>query len=94
VRLPGNATTVPTEKVAGQLPSIQALAIQSQNKAKAAANQKRAARLTSRATANPNKKLHRRGGEGGINIAKASVSVGEEIAKLPNQVYDAIKRSV
>ena len=42
----------------------------------------------------PPKKLHRKVGKGGLNIAKAAVSVGEEITKLPNQVYDAIKRSV
>jgi hypothetical protein len=33
-------------------------------------------------------------GKGGLNIAKAGVSVGEEITKLPTQVYDALKRSL
>ena len=48
VRLPGNATTVPTTKAAGTLPSIQALAIQSQNKAKVAAAEKLAAKVAAR----------------------------------------------
>ena len=94
MRLPGNATTVPTAKAAGTLPSIQALASQSQNKAKVAAAAKQNARIAAKATTKPPKKLHRKVGTGGLNIAKASLSVGEEITKLPNQVYEAIKRSI
>jgi CARDB len=94
VRLPGSATTVPTGKAPGTLPSIGALAVQSQNKAKVAAAQKLAAKAAARDATLPPKKLRRKVGKGGLNIAKASVSVGEEIAKLPTQVYDAIKRSI
>jgi CARDB len=94
LRLPGNATTVPTTPAAGMLPSIQALATQSQNKAKVAAAEKQAARVAARNATKPVKKLHRKAGKGGLNIAKASVSVAEEISKLPNQVIDAIKRSI
>ena len=96
VRLPGNATTVPTNNAPGTLPSIQALAIRSQNQAKAAATKSRDARIAARNATKPKttKKLHRKAGQGDLNIAKASVSVGEEITKLPTQVYDAIKRSV
>ena len=94
VRLPGNVTTVPTTQAAGTLPTIQQLAIKSQNKAKVAAAQKLAAKVAARDATRPPKKLHRKVGKGGLNIAKASVSVGEEITKLPTQVYDAIKRSI
>ncbi len=94
VRLPGNATTVPTTKAAGTLPSIQALAVQSQNKAKVAAAERQDARIAANAATKPPKKLHRKAGKGGLNIAKATVSVGEELTKLPTQVFDAIKRSV
>jgi hypothetical protein len=94
VRLPGNATTVPTTQAAGTLPTIQQLAIKSQNKAKVAAAEKVAAKVAARAATKPAKKLHRKVGKGGLNIAKSSLSVGEEITKLPTQVYDAIKRSI
>ena len=96
VRLPGNATTVPTAKAPGTLPSIQTLATASQNKAKAAATQELKAKIAARNATKPKpaKKLHRKVGQGGLNIAKASLSVGEEITKLPNQVFDAIKRSI
>jgi hypothetical protein len=95
VRLPGNATTVPTTKAAGTLPTIQELATRSENQAKAAAAKKKsAAQAATRATANSNTKLHRKVGKGGLNITKASINVGKEITKLPTQVFDAIKRSI
>jgi CARDB len=94
VRIPGNATTVPTTQAAGTLPTIQQLATRSENKAKVAAAEKLAAKVAARDATKPPKKLHRKVGKGGLNIAKASVSVGEEITKLPTQVYDAIKRSI
>jgi CARDB len=94
VRLPGNATTVPTTQAAGTLPTIQELATQSENKAKVAAAERLAARVAARNATKPAKKLHRKVGQGGLNVAKAAVSVGSEITKLPNQIYDAIKRSI
>jgi hypothetical protein len=94
VRLPGNATTVPTTQAAGTLPTIQQLATKSANKAKVASAEKVAAKVAARIASKPPKKLHRKVGKGGLNVAKASVSVGEEITKLPTQVYDAIKRSI
>jgi ribosomal protein L31E len=94
VRLPGNATTVPTTKAAGTLPTIQQLATKSENKAKVAAAEKLAAKVAARTATKPPKKLHRKIGKGGLNIAKSSLSVGEEITKLPSQVYNAIKRSI
>jgi CARDB len=98
VRLPGNATTVPTSQVPGALPSIAQLAEKSQNAAKSARAAAQAARLQAKLAAKeasrPPRKLHRRAGKGGLNIAKASLSVGTEITKLPTQVFDALKRSL
>ena len=94
VRLPGNATTVPTTQAPGKLPTIQQLNTRSANKAKVASAEKVAAKVAARVASKPPKKLHRKVGKGGLNVAKASVNVGEEITKLPNQVYDAIKRSI
>jgi hypothetical protein len=98
IRLPGNATTVPTTKAAGTLPSIAQLAQKSQNAAKTAAvkaqSARVAAKVASRNATKPPKKLHRRGGKGGINITKSAVSVGTEITKLPTQVFNALKRSL
>src|SRR5262249_42777860 len=59
VRLPGNASKVPTARTAGALPSVQTLAQQSKNKAKIAAAIQRAARIQARAASAPQKKLHR-----------------------------------
>jgi hypothetical protein len=98
IRLPGNATTVPTTKAAGTLPSIGQLAQKSQNAAKTAAVKAQSARVAAKVAARnatkPPKKLHRRGGKGGINVAKSAVSVGTEITKLPTQVFNALKRSL
>ncbi len=94
VRLPGNATTVPTTAAAGTLPTIQELALQSQNKAKVAAARALAAKKAAKHPLAATAKLHRNAGKGGLNIAKASVSVGEEITKLPTQVFNAVKKSI
>jgi hypothetical protein len=98
VRLPGNATTVPTTKAAGTLPSIAQLAQKSQNAAKTARIKAQAARVAAKVAARnatqPAKKLHRRAGKGGINVAKSAVSVGTEITRLPTQVFNALKRSL
>ena len=59
VRLPGNATTVPTPRRPGT-PPAQTVAQQSQNQARIAAAARRAARLPARAAATAPKKLHRK----------------------------------
>jgi hypothetical protein len=94
LRLPGNATTVPTAQAAGTLPSVQALATQSQNKAKVAAAEKLAGRVAAHNAHKPVKKLHRKLGKGGLNIAKVSLNVAQEIYKLPTQAFNAVKRSI
>src|SRR5262249_39587806 len=83
LRLPGSATTVPTTQAAGTLPSIQALATQSRNRATVVAAERLAAKVAARNATRPQRKLHRKVGKGGLNITKASVSVAKEITKLP-----------
>ena len=94
VRLPGNATTVPTGQTAGALPSVETLAKQSRNQAKIAAAAKRAARLQARAAAGTTKKLHRKRPRSNRSIPATTLSVAKEIARLPNQAFEAIKRSL
>jgi hypothetical protein len=94
VRLPGSATTVPTGRSASALPSVQTLAQQAKNQAKIAAAAKRAARINARAASGPQKKLHRKAGKGSKSIVKSSISVAEELTKLPGQAFKAIKRSL
>jgi hypothetical protein len=94
LRLPGDATTVPTAQAAGTLPSVEALAIQSHNKARVAAAEKLAANAAGLHARKPVRKLHRKLGKGGLNIAKTGLNVAQEIYKLPTQAFDAIKRSL
>jgi hypothetical protein len=94
VRLPGNAGTVPTARTAGALPSVQTLAQQSRNKAKIAAAAQRAARIQALAASGPQKKLHRKMGRSSKSLVKSTISVAEELTRLPGQAFKAIKRSV
>jgi CARDB len=94
VREPGNAKSVPTTPAAGTLPSISQLAQKSENAAKAAVAEAQSARLAARLATRPARKLHRKVGKGGLNIAKATVSLGTEITKLPTQIYDKLKSSL
>ncbi len=94
IRLPGNATAVPTQPAPGQLPSVSQLASQSQQQAKLA---RLAQRVTARKAKDPTvipKKLHRRLGEGNANVTKEAVSLGTEITKLPTQIFDKLKKSL
>jgi hypothetical protein len=40
------------------------------------------------------KKLHRRRGEGNLNLTKATYNVATEISKLPNQIINKLKKSI
>jgi hypothetical protein len=93
LRLPGNATTVPTTQKATALPSVSSLASQAQQDAKLAAAARRAARLQAKALT-PAKKLKRKVGRGEPSVVSAAVNVGTELSKLPNQAINAIKRSL
>jgi hypothetical protein len=96
LRLPGNATTVPTGRSAVALPSVQTLALQSKNQAKLAAIARRQVALAARNGKRPQreKKLHRKVGKGNKNLVKTSINVAEELTKLPGQAFKAIKRSL
>jgi len=94
VRLPGNATTVPTTATVGTLPSVQTLAQQSQNQAKLAAAASRAAKIKARNAAEAPKKLHRKRPRSGQNIARITLNVAEELTKLPTQAFDKIEKSL
>ncbi len=94
IRLPGNATSVPTQAAPGQMPSVSQLATQAQQQAKL---QRFAERVADRKVKHPSivpKKLHRRLGQGNLNVTKATYNVATEIGKLPQQIYDKIKSSI
>ena len=64
---------------------------ESQNKAKVAASEGGQTRGQGRGTkrdTDPRENFIAKSDKGGINVAKAAVSVGSEITKLPSQVYD------
>jgi len=97
LRLPGNATTVPTSQTAGALPSVSTVAAEAQQAAKVAAAANRAARRAARIAAkHPNaapKKLKRHAPPNDNTLVDKSVSVAKELGKLPSQVYDALKKA-
>ena len=93
LRLPGNATTVPTSQTAGTLPSVQTVAAQAQHQAKLAAAARRAARVQARNAASPTKKLKRHAPPTNNTLLDKSVSVAKEVAKLPTQIFDVLKKS-
>jgi hypothetical protein len=97
LRLPGNASTVPTNQTAGALPSVSTVAAEAQQAAKAAAAAKRAARRAARVQAeHPNaapKKLKRHAAPKLDSIVDKTESLAKEVGKLPTQVYDALKKA-
>ncbi|HKI17794.1 MAG TPA: CARDB domain-containing protein [Isosphaeraceae bacterium] len=93
LRLPGNATSVPTAQVADTLPSLATVAAQAQHQAKLAAAARRAARIqASHPNAAP-KKLKRHAAPKLNSLLDKSESVAKEVSKLPTQIYDALKKS-
>lgn len=96
VRLPGNATTVPTQAAAGTLPSVSAVAQRDQAAAKAAAALKQAARVRAAhpARATRTVKLHRHAAPQTNSIVNKGVSLATEITKLPHQIESVISKSV
>jgi hypothetical protein len=94
VRLPGNATTVPTGLPAGTIPSLSSLARQSHQQSKLQRYQKRVAVLKVKNPRLFSKTLHRRRGPSGLNVGKTSLRVAHELTQLPNQVFNLVKKSV
>jgi hypothetical protein len=94
IRLPGNATAVPTTPAPGAVPSVAQVANHAQHQAKLDRYAQRVAKLKARHPALADRKLHRRLGQGNLNVTKAAVNVGEEISKLPNQIFEKLKKSI
>jgi hypothetical protein len=93
LRLPGNASTVPTGRAAGALPSVSTVAAEAQHQAKLAAAARRAARIQAKRSTGAPKKLKRHAPPKNNTLIDKSVSVAKEVARLPTQVYDALKKS-
>ncbi len=94
IRLPGNATSVPTQPAPGQMPSVEQMASQSQQQARLARLAKRVAALKAKNPSVIPNKLHRRLGQGNLNVSKATYNVAKEITKLPKQIFDKLKNSL
>jgi CARDB len=94
VRLPGNASTVPTDATAGTLPSVQSVAAKAQATAKAQAALKRAAAQRARAATRPARTLRRHAAPKSNSLVSTAVSLGTELAKLPHQAISAISKSL
>jgi hypothetical protein len=93
VRLPGTATTVPTQPAVGSLPTVQSVATRAQNEAKAQAALRRAARVQALVATRP-KKLHRRTPPKTDGILNKGVSLATELTKLPHQIESVISKSI
>ncbi len=94
VRLPGSATTVPTTNAAGTLPTVAQVAQQQQNKLNAQRALKRAAAIEARKATEPAKKLRRKRPPSSNSVVDKTVSLAEELYKLPSQALTKIEKSV
>ena len=94
VRLPGNASTVPTQAAAGSLPSVDSVAQRAQAAAKTQAALKHAAKVQARQLNHPNRKLHRRSPPKTNSVVDKGVSLATEISRLPHQIQSVISKSV
>jgi subtilase family serine protease len=93
LRLPGNATSVPTNPAVGTLPSVETVAAQAQHKAKMAAEAKRAAKVAAKKPTAAPKKLKRHAAPKNNTVLDKTVSLGKEVVKLPTQIVDVLKKS-
>ena len=93
LRLPGNATSVPTGNAPGALPSVSTVAAQAQQAKKLAAAARRAARVQAKDTVSKTKKLKRHTPPRDNTLLNKSENLAKEIAKLPTQVFDVLKKS-
>jgi hypothetical protein len=94
VRLPGNATTVPTGAAVGTLPSVQSVAQRAQAAARAKAALQHAAKVQARRASQPPKKLRRREPPSSNSVLSKAISLGTELTKLPHQVSSVISKSL
>jgi hypothetical protein len=94
VRLPGSATTVPTTNAAGTLPTVAQVQQQQQNALKSQHAAKRAAAIAARKATEPAKKLRRKRPPSSNSVVDKTVSLAEELAKLPSQAITKLEKSV
>jgi hypothetical protein len=94
VRLPGNATTVPTQAASGSLPSVASVAQQAQNAAKREAALQHAAKVHAVRSTQPARKLHRRPPPKTDSLVNKGVNLAKEIYKLPHQIVSVVSKSV
>jgi CARDB protein len=100
VRLPGSATTVPTTNAAGTLPTVAQVAQQQENTLKAERSAKWAAAVRAKRAAEPakaakpTKKLRRKPAPNTNSVVDKTVSLAEEVTKLPHQVISVLEKSV
>ncbi len=94
VRLPGNATTVPTTPTPGAVPSVSQVATAAQQQAKLALYAKRVAALKAKHPGLAERKLHRKRGVGNLSVSTATVNVAKELYNLPSQIFEKLKKSV
>ncbi len=94
VRLPGTASTVPTQPAAGSLPSVAGVAQQKRAAAAAKVALRRAAHAQALVATNAAKKLHRRPTPTQNPIVSKTVSLATELTKLPHQIGSVISKSL
>jgi hypothetical protein len=94
VRLPGNATTVPTRTAAGSLPSVESVAQAAQAAAKRRAAVQHAAKVNAAMSARPAKKLHRRPPPKSDSVVTKGVNLATELYKLPHQIVSVVSKSI
>jgi hypothetical protein len=94
IRLPGNATSVPTTPAAGAVPSVSQLASGAQQQAKLERYAKRVGAFKAKHPGLKNAKLHRHQGVGNLNVTRAAYNVGTEITKLPKQILNKLVHSI
>jgi hypothetical protein len=94
IRLPGSASTVPTTSASGALPTITQVAQKQQNAVKSQQNLKRLVRIDEKLAAEPRKKLRRKQPPSTSSLTDKTISLAEELYKLPSQALDKIEKSV
>ena len=97
VRLPGSASTVPTTNAAGTLPTVAQVAQKQENAIKTERTLKWAAAVRAKKAAEPAKpakKLRRKRPPSSNSVVDKTVSLAEEVTKLPHQVISVLEKSV
>lgn len=94
VRLPGNASTVPTQATPGAIPSVQTIAQQTRARERAAAVARRIGRVDSLVGVGHPIKLHRHAAPPTNTIVSTGLSLANELTRLPHQVVSVVGKSL